>query len=98
MKNSKQDDEPISIRIKLPLPTDVAGTLIKIIGLTYPRTQIADDKHVHAYERELVLQIDPRDRHKSAKAMEKYRKIRDNADGWVGWLTELGPNSVSISP
>lgn len=95
---NKWDDEPIAVRIDLPIPTDVAGTIIKIIGLTYPRTLIADDGHTWKHERQLVLKIDPRDRHKSAKAMQKYRKIRDNANGWVGWLTELGPNGVSIGP
>jgi hypothetical protein len=94
----EHDDKPIQIRIKLPLPADVVATIMKMFGLTYPRTQIADDGHAHAYERELVLQIDPRDRHKDAKAMKKYQKIRDNADGWVGWLTEIGPNGIGLGP
>jgi hypothetical protein len=105
LTNKKYDDEPIAVRIDLPLPTDVVSTLIKIVGLTYPRTMISDDHHTwkddhHTWkhERQLVLKLDPRDRHKNAKAMREYRKLRDNADGWVGWTTEVGPNGIGIGP
>jgi hypothetical protein len=98
MTSKKHDDEPITVRIDLPLPTDVAGTIIKMFGLTYPHTMIADDEHTWRHERKLVLKIDPADRHNNAKAMKKYREIRDNADGWIGWTTELGPNGVGMAP
>lgn len=98
MASKKHDDEPVEVRIDLPLPTDVVSTIVKMFGLTYPRTMLTDDGHTWGHERCLVLKIDPRDRHKNAKAMKKYREIRDNADGWIGWTTELGPNGVGIGP
>lgn len=98
-KHKKRDKTPVELRIKLPLEMDVASTLLKVIGLTYPRTQIGRDDHKWDYERELVLLIDQRDRHKSPKAKRKYEKIRDYADGWSpGALTELGPDGVAASP
>ncbi len=89
-------DGPVVVRIELPLPMDIAATLIDIIGKTWPRTMIADDEHKS--ERRLALHIDQRDRHKTAKKQQKYEEIKSYADGWVSNLTELGPNSVGVSP
>lgn len=98
-KHKNRDKTPVAVRIKLPLEMDVASTIIKAVGLTYPRTMIGRDEHTLDYERELVLLIDQRDRHKSAKAKKRYEKVRDYADGWSpGALTELGPDGVSVSP
>jgi hypothetical protein len=82
----------------LPLPLDVSSTLLKIIGLTYPGTLIADDGHDWKHERQLVLHIPHSERHRNAKGRKKYLAEKDERDAWVGSLTELGPNSVGVSP
>jgi hypothetical protein len=98
MAKKKPPEDPVVVKIELPLPMDIAGTLIDIIGKTWPHTMITDDEHRYPSERRLALQIDERDRHKSAKAKAKYQKIKQYADGWVNDLCELGPNGVSVSP
>lgn len=89
-------DDPTEVRIELPLPNDIASTLIKIVGLTYPRTQIARDGDSALRPRQLVLVIDPKDRHKDAKARKKYEKKRAELDAYDGWMTALGPDGVSV--
>jgi hypothetical protein len=89
-------DDPTEIRIELPLPNDIASTLIRIIGLTYPRTQIARNGESAFRPRQLVLVIDPKDRHRDAKARKKYEKKRAELDAYDGWMTALGPDDVSI--
>ena len=94
-------DDPIEVRIQLPLPTDIAATLIQIVGTTWRRTQIADDGHNGLRPRELVLVIDPKDRFKTAKGKKKYEKAKrhlSEEDLIIPWLTELGPNGASVSP
>lgn len=100
MKKSaeQRDQEPVEVRIGLPLPADIAKTLIEVIGFTYPSTMIAKDPDSEYRPRSLVLHIDQGDRHKSPKARKKYDKLRSLADGWVGDLTALGPDGVSMSP
>jgi len=96
---SKQTQPPVPIRIKLPLEADVASTLLKVIGLTYPRTVIGNDEHTHNHEREMVLLVDQRDRHRSPKARKRYQEVKDHAEGWgPHFLTELGPNAVGVTP
>ncbi|WUT94725.1 hypothetical protein SUAREZ_77 [Mycobacterium phage Suarez] len=94
----KPKDDPVKVRIRLPLEMDVASTLIKIIGKTWPRTIIGTPESDLLQDRELVLLIDQQDRHKSAKAAKKYRELRENASPWTGWLTKLSPDGVGIAP
>lgn len=95
---AKKEEAPVEVRIELPLPTDIAQTLIKIIGLTYPGTMIADGRAEWQTDRRLVLQIPHKERHKSVKARKKYEEIKAYADGWVGQLADLGPHGVSMEP
>lgn len=91
------DTSGTDIRIDLPLPLDISGTLIQVIGLTYPGAVIKNSGHKWDHERQLVLSIPDADRHKSPKKAEKYAKVKAhleaNADGL---LTELGANGASL--
>lgn len=98
MGKKKQAEEPVKIRIRLPLEADVASTLIKVIGRTYPRTMIGTPESNLWQDKEMVLLIDQRDRHKSAKSMKRYQEDRDYALANVGRLTELSPSNVAIAP
>lgn len=97
------DDELVEVAIALPLPMDIVGTLLEIVGLTWSGTVI---KKGGLGQRELVLGIPNRQRHKSAKAAKKYRRKKLHlkadteatineldADGIVigtpNWLSEL---------
>jgi len=98
-KRKADSDDPVQVRIQLPLPPDIAQTLIKIIGKTYPNTMIGSNDRDDLREKHfLTLLIDQQDRHKSAKARKKYLEIKEFADGWIGDLSELDPNGVSLSP
>jgi hypothetical protein len=94
-------NDVVVVKIDLPLPTDVAATLVKAIGLTYPNTMIADDKYSEMgwmNHRQLVLHIAQRDRQQEAKTREEYEAVKEYDGGGEGQITELTPNSVAISP
>ena len=40
------DDDMAEIRIGLPLPMDITGTLLNVIGLTWPGAVIKNDENV----------------------------------------------------
>jgi hypothetical protein len=88
------------IRIELPLPLDITGTLINVIGLTYPGAMIKDDGNDKGWrmDNRLVIDIPEDQRHKSAKKAEKYQKVKAHLDGYADSLiTELGPKGASFA-
>ncbi|ALF00418.1 hypothetical protein SEA_ARCHIE_124 [Mycobacterium phage Archie] len=92
-------DENVDIRIELPLPIDITGTLINVIGLTWPNAVIKDDGNDKGWrsENRLVLSIPPEDRHKSAKKAEKYAKVKAHLTAETeAFVNELDPNAFSL--
>ncbi|SHY53698.1 hypothetical protein [Mycobacteroides abscessus] len=88
---------PAQIRIELPLPIDITGTLINIIGKTWPGTMIKDDGTDWRSERRLVLEIPDEQRHKSPKKAKKYAEVKQHLRAEVDALiTELGPNGAGF--
>lgn len=87
-----------TIKIDLPLPMDIAGTLMQVIGLTWPNTVIKQDEARFPSERALVMEVSDEDRHKSAKARKKYEKHKQHLSKWDSDITELTPNAVGVSP
>lgn len=93
------DDDMVKIRIELPLPMDISGTLLNAIGLTWPGAVIAQDTNSRGdWDRHMVVGIPAAQRHKSVKAAEKYAKRKQylSADADSD-ITELGPDGVSFS-
>lgn len=89
----------VEIRIGLPLPMDVASTVLQIIGKTYPGTVIAkDSENKRRYKREIVLEIPDDERHNTPKAKKKYLKWRRGLQKWDSDITQLGPDGVSVAP
>lgn len=88
------------LRVKLPLPMDIAGTLMKIVGLTWPNTVIKDGSGEHGWrsEHQLVFDIPDEDRHKSPKKQAKYEATKQHLSPHDGELTKLGPNNIGVSP
>jgi hypothetical protein len=90
-------DDMTDIRIELPLPMDITGTLLKIIGLTWPGAVIKQEKNSRDWDRHLVVGIPNAQRHKTPKAAEKYVKRKEylnaNADAAI---TGLDPSGVSF--
>ncbi|SHZ98539.1 hypothetical protein [Mycobacteroides abscessus] len=88
---------PTQIRIELPLPIDITGTLINIIGKTWPGTMIKDDGTDWRSERRLVLEIPDEQRHKSPKKAKKYEEVKQHLHAEADALmTELGPNGAGF--
>ncbi|QNO01137.1 hypothetical protein [Mycobacterium phage CELFI] len=91
--------ENVDIRIELPLPIDITGTLINVIGLTWPHAVIKDDGNDKGWrsENRLVLSIPPEDRHKSVKKAEKYAKVKAHLKAETdSMISELDPNAFSL--
>lgn len=85
------------IKIELPLPIDITGTLINIVGLTWPGTVIKDDGTDWKNHRRLVLEVPDKDRHKKPKDAKKYAKVKSHLDGYADVdVTELGPNGAGF--
>ncbi|WP_124712944.1 hypothetical protein [Mycolicibacterium nivoides] len=92
-------DDNVDIRIELPLPIDITGTLINVIGLTWPHAVIKDDGNDKGWrsDNRLVLSIPPEDRHKSAKKAEKYAKVKAHLKAETdAMISELDPNAFSL--
>lgn len=90
------DDDLAEIRIGLPLPMDLTGTLLKVIGLTWPGAVIknGDDPR---HDRHMVVGIPASQRHRTAKKAEKYAKRKEYLNANVDAdITELDPNGVSF--
>lgn len=90
--------KPVEVRINLPLPFDIASTLIKVIGATWPGTLIKQGDSAWKTERQLILEIPDKERHKDAKKRKRYHAEKQFADAFDGQLTELGPDGVGLSP
>ena len=97
MSDDDKTDDKTDVRIGLPLPMDITGTLLNIIGLTWPGTVVKTGEGP-SYDRHMVLGIPNSQRHKSAKAAEKYTKRKQflNADTESD-LTNLDPSGVSFT-
>jgi hypothetical protein len=91
-------DDLTEIRIGLPLPMDITGTLLNVIGLTWPGAVIKGGDDMPTVPRHMVVGIPDKQRHKSVKAAEKYAKRKEfldaNADADI---TELDPSGVGFS-
>lgn len=88
---------PTQIRIELPLPIDITGTLINIVGKTWPGTMIKDDGTNWCGERRLVLEIPDDQRHKSPKTAKKYAEVKQHLSAEADALiTKLGPNGAGF--
>jgi hypothetical protein len=97
MSETKSDDEFVDVRIELPLPMDLTGTLLQVIGMTWPGTMIKDGKGEWRSDSRLVLAIPNAERHKSPKKAEKYAKVKAHLDGWADTvLNDLGPSGVGF--
>lgn len=82
----------VELHIALPLPIDITGTLIKIIGLTWPGTVIKDGG-----AGQLVLGIPVNERHKNAKRAAQYAKVKKHLDALVDVdITELDTRGGSF--
>lgn len=87
----------MDIRIELPLPFDIAATLLSVIGLTYPGAVIKDGSGQWRSENRLVLSIPETDRHRSPKKADKYAKVKAHLDANAdAAITAVGPDGVSI--
>lgn len=85
------------IRIGLPLPMDITGTLLKVIGLTWPGAVImnSDDPR---HDRHIVVGIPAAQRHRSAKAAGKYANRKEflNANSDAD-ITEMNAHGVAFN-
>lgn len=85
--------ETTEVKIALPLPMDVASTLIQIIGTAYPNTQMKTDSGRYL---ELVIDEDDRFKNKTSKkrilAAKQFIEDEQNAQ-----LTELRNGQPSVS-
>jgi hypothetical protein len=87
----------VEIRIGLPLPIDITGTLINIIGLTWPGTAVKNSHAKWRHEEQLVLEIPDADRHKSPKEAQRYAAVKQHLDAEAdACITALGPAGVSV--
>lgn len=89
----------VELRIELPLPIDITGTLINIIGLTWPGAMIKNGASGSGWrsDNRLVLEIPDEQRHKSPKKAEKYAKRKSQLDADTeATINKLGPNAVSM--
>lgn len=85
------------IRIALPLPIDITGTLINIVGKTWPGAVVKDDGTDWKNHRQLVLEIPDSDRHRTAKKAKKYAQVKQHLTAEADALiTELGPNGAGF--
>lgn len=78
----------VKIRIDLPLPMDVAGTLMKLVGLAYPDALMEGNGRSMTF----VLPEGTRPR-KVAKTKAKAETVLDETTD----LLEIGPDGISIS-
>lgn len=90
-------DNNVDIRIELPLPIDITGTLINVIGLTWPNAVIKDGKGDWRCDNRLVLSVPPEDRHKNAKKAKKYAEVKAHLKAETdAQIAELGPDSIDM--
>lgn len=76
------------IQIQLPLPMDVAGTLMRIIGTSYPAALMEGNSGTMTF----LIPAKARPRKVSAKASKP-----DHVEDTQANLLEIGPEGVSIS-
>lgn len=103
MADAHQDWTPI--RIATPLPMDVAGTLMQLIGTAYP-SAVIDTSGVRGFDREyaLVMKVDPAERARRV-TKKQVAEAKCDADPDVdvdfigfeeGWLATSTPEELSL--
>ncbi|KRE79970.1 hypothetical protein [Arthrobacter sp. Soil763] len=81
-------DQMTKIKIHLPLPMDVAGTLMRIIGASYPEALMEGNSGTMTF----LIPEKARPRKVSAKAAKPDEAMELQSD-----LLEIGPDGISIS-
>ena len=88
---TETDEKRTKIRIGLPLPLDVAGTLLQLIGRAYPDCIIHQEGH-----REMVLSISDAQRIDPDSIDTDGLPLQADEDLADAALTELGPQGVGM--
>lgn len=99
-------DDWTEVNIAAPLPLDVAGTLLSLIGAAYPSCVIntagAKDRWSDRPEYALQLRIDPTERAKRVTKKQAAELVDDASDVDVlgfddGWLSTATPDELGLA-